>query len=301
MLNREQLETFATVVDVGSFERAAVVLNVTRGAVSQRVKALEESVSSVLLVRDRPVVPTPAGEVLLRHVKALRLLEAAVLGELVPDDHARNRASLAISVNADSLATWFSDALWPLLHDPRLALELITDDQDHTLERLARGEVIGCITSEARPATGFVAEPLGSMAYRCVASRLFAERHFAAGFTTGSLLGAPALLFNRKDSLHDTFLESVFGFRIARYPRHYVPSPAVLLEAVRAGAGYGLVPVLQLEAQDGADLVALAPQREVQVLLYWHHWEDEPPLSREITARIGAAARQRLGTTGHTG
>lgn len=37
MLNREQLETFASVVEHGSFDRAAAVLNVTKGAVSQRI------------------------------------------------------------------------------------------------------------------------------------------------------------------------------------------------------------------------------------------------------------------------
>ena len=113
MLDREQLETFAIVVEEGSFERAACVLSVTRGAISQRIKALEESLAKVLLVRDTPVVPTGAGEVLLRHVKALRLLEGAALAELLPQESARNTTPLAIAVNADSLATWFPKILWP--------------------------------------------------------------------------------------------------------------------------------------------------------------------------------------------
>ena len=62
MLDRDQLETFATVAEQQSFERAATALNVTRGAVSQRVKALEESLSTILLLRDKPVTPTPAGD-----------------------------------------------------------------------------------------------------------------------------------------------------------------------------------------------------------------------------------------------
>lgn len=46
MLDRDQLETFATVVEQQSFDRAASVLSITRGAVSQRIKALEESLAS---------------------------------------------------------------------------------------------------------------------------------------------------------------------------------------------------------------------------------------------------------------
>ena len=37
MLDREQLETFATVAEEQSFEKAALKLNITRGAVSQRL------------------------------------------------------------------------------------------------------------------------------------------------------------------------------------------------------------------------------------------------------------------------
>ena len=53
MLDRDQLETFATVVEQQSFDRAATVLSVTRGAVSQRIKALEESLSTVASMRSR--------------------------------------------------------------------------------------------------------------------------------------------------------------------------------------------------------------------------------------------------------
>ena len=42
MFDRAQLEAFSAVVQHGSFERAATVLHVTRGAISQRINALED-------------------------------------------------------------------------------------------------------------------------------------------------------------------------------------------------------------------------------------------------------------------
>ena len=131
MLDRDQLETFATVAEEQSFDRAASRLNITRGAVSQRIKALEESLSTVLLVREKPVAPTPAGEVLLRHVKAIRMLEGAALQELTPTPKPHAPVPLAIAVNAESLATWIPRVLWQLLLERRVALEVVTDDQDH--------------------------------------------------------------------------------------------------------------------------------------------------------------------------
>lgn len=297
MLDREHLETFATVIEEKSFERAASVLNVTRGAVSQRVKALEESLATVLVVRERPVAQTAAGEVLLRHVKALRLLENSTLSELNPQDKRVAPVPVAIAVNADSLATWFPRVLWPLLQRHRLAIEVISDDQDHTLQRLVKGEVLGCLSTEAKPANGFVAEALGEMEYRCCATPAFANDHFRHGLTVAAVLESPSVLFNRKDSLHDEFLEQLFGFRVERYGRHYVPAPAVLLDAILAGVGYGLVPSMQAQHQlDSGDLVDLAPTKPSRVPLYWHHWAAEPSFAQEITHHIVEGARQALGT-----
>lgn len=295
MLDREQLETFATIIEQGNFEKAAITLNVTRGAVSQRIKALEESLSSVLLVRDKPVVPTDAGEVLLRYVKALRLFEDAALAELVPALSPRCPVPLAIAVNADSLATWFPKLLWPLLLKRRIALEVVADDQDHTVSRLARGEVIGCISTESKPAVGFVADALGEMEYRCYATPEFAAEYFPDGLSAAAVLSAPAILFNRKDSLHDEFLEELFRFRIERYVRHYLPSPSALLDAINAGVGYGLVPSVQARsAIHSGMLIDLAPDNAVFVKLYWHHWVAEPPQAKEITELIVTEGRRVL-------
>jgi LysR family transcriptional regulator (chromosome initiation inhibitor) len=295
MLDRDQLETFATVAEVQSFERAAALLNITRGAVSQRIKSLEESLTTVLLVREKPIAPTAAGEVLLRHVKALRLLEGATISELKPQAGPRLPVPLSIAVNADSLATWFPRALWELLLRRQVALEIVTDDQDHTSGRLARGEVIGCISTDAKPATGFLAECLGAMEYRCYATPAFAVEYFPNGLNVQAVLTAPAILFNRKDSLHDDFLKRQFGFAVDRYPRHYLPSPMTLLEGVAVGIGYGLVPSLQAAtAAERGELVDLAPGDPVLVDLYWHHWELEPPLSREITDLVVNHAKTQL-------
>lgn len=295
MLNREQLETLASVVEAGSFENAASALNVTRGAVSQRIKALESLLATKLLVRERPVALTPAGEVLLRHVKALRLMEGAVFTELTPQPTDERLTPVAIAVNADSLATWFRGALWPLLRKRKLALELIVDDQDHTMGRLVKGEVIGCVSTMSEAMPGFAADLLGFMAYRCYATPQFVQEHFANGFSLQAALVAPALTFNRKDTLHDEYLERAFGIRVVRYARHLLPDPAALLEAVLNSIGYGVLPTEHaLPLVDAGRLIDLAPTQVVWMPLYWHRWETENALFNEMTRLIGAHARNAL-------
>ncbi|HPB66391.1 MAG TPA: LysR family transcriptional regulator, partial [Spirochaetales bacterium] len=69
MIDYRLLEAFAAVLDLGGFERAADGLGLTQSAVSQRVKALEDEMGRMLVVRDTPPRPTPAGERILRHYR----------------------------------------------------------------------------------------------------------------------------------------------------------------------------------------------------------------------------------------
>jgi LysR family transcriptional regulator, chromosome initiation inhibitor len=296
VLDRDQLEAFVAVVEQQSFERAAASLSITRGAISQRIKLLEETLSAVLVIRDRPVLPTAAGEILLRHAKAVRLLELEVYHQIAPSGRRDERARLAVGVNADSLATWFGACSAQLIQALPVALEVLVEDQNHTWPMLLRGEVIGCVSTESKPAQGFEAAQLGAMIYRCVAAPAFAQAYFPYGLRTREAVSVPAILFNRRDALHDEFLRHLLNVDIERYIKHYFPSPSALLKAIEMGCGYGVVPSDQVQLHlEAGRLLDLAPQSPLRVPLYWHHWRHEPPLAQKITEIIIQSAREVLG------
>src|SRR5260370_32193201 len=109
-LDRQQLAAFAAVIELGSFDAAAERLHVTPSAISQRIKGLEQRVGQVLVVREKPCRATSAGVPLLRLAAQTAMLESEALAETgglgSPD-----RTRVAIAVNADSMSTWFTDAL----------------------------------------------------------------------------------------------------------------------------------------------------------------------------------------------
>ncbi|WP_223243091.1 LysR family transcriptional regulator [Streptomyces sp. CBMA123] len=75
-----QLEYLVTVVDTGSFTRAAEQLHVTQPALSHQIRALENTVGGPLLERlPRSVRLTPMGRAVLPHARAA-LAEATRLG-----------------------------------------------------------------------------------------------------------------------------------------------------------------------------------------------------------------------------
>jgi LysR family transcriptional regulator (chromosome initiation inhibitor) len=69
-----------------------------------------------------------------------------------------------------------------------------------------------------------------------------------------------------------------------------------LLNAIRSGNGYGLVPAHQAdELLASGQLVNLAPRNGLCIPLFWHHWQQEPPLARQVTGFVVEFARAALG------
>src|SRR5204862_6321837 len=71
MTSLRQLEYLVTVVDTGSFTRAAEQLHVTQPALSHQMRALERSLGGPLLERlPRSIRLTPMGRAMLPHARA---------------------------------------------------------------------------------------------------------------------------------------------------------------------------------------------------------------------------------------
>ena len=283
-MDGEQLAAFAAVIELGSFDAAAQRLHVTPSAVSQRIKALEQRVGQVLVVRQKPCTATPAGVPLLRLAAQTALLEAEALGEMAGGGALGVR--VAIAVNADSMATWFGavfERCAEVLFDVRI------EDQDHSARLLREGTVMGAVTTERTPVPGCRVTPLGVMRYVPVASRLYIKRHLPGGFTSRAAAAAPSLAWNRDDALQDMLMRKVFRRDIAR-PTHYVPTAEGFGAAVRAGLGWGMFPQ-SLAAPDLADGVFVRIcDVHLDVPLFWQCWKLDSPLVHDITHAVRSAA-----------
>ncbi len=300
MLDYKHLEALAAVVQEGGFERAAKRLHLTQSAVSQRIRLLEETLGQPVLARTQPPAPTSLGRRLLRHAKRVGLLEAELARTLATNQSAEHPAgspwqTLALAVNADTLATWFTDAVLPLLAKERLLLDLRVDDQERTHELLRAGEVAGCISTRPAPMQGCQAVLLGRMRYHCAASPAFAARWFPLGLSLDSSRLAPAVVFNRQDSVHDRFLAAHLASSPDDAPRHHVPNSERFVDFVLGGAGYGLIPHMQAASHLASGrLVDLAPQSAMDVPLYWHCWNIPSALLAKLGIALKTAARTLL-------
>ena len=292
----DALECLAAIVEEGGFERAAQRLSITQSAVSQRLRALEAQVGTVLIVRSRPLKATAAGLLLLKHTKQLRLLRADLerdMKELAPSSTGgtRDEERISIAINADSIATWALTALNPLAVQG-LPLEVITDDQDFTHEWLREGQVLGCVTTVKQALRGCKVLPLGAMRYVAVAAPDYARTLTPHNFRTH-----PFIAFNRKDDMQSEFVSHAFGLKRVTLNQLFVPSSEGQVRAVLAGWGVSVVPellVAGLLAQK--QLINVAPDHVLPIALYWHCWNLESEVLDTLTAALAAAAAKVLVT-----
>lgn len=294
MLQSKHSEAFLAVAETGSFEQAALRLNITASAVTLRLQTLEKKLGHVLIVRERPCRPTLAGQSLLHYLQHSKLLEHNFLQNLTGQT-ANAFYQVNIATNADSLATWLLPLLKDLLIEEKIVIHFQVDDQSQTHHLLEAGLVNACVTTESEAMKGCIAEYLGEMHYRFVATPDFIQRWFGQGVTRNALRAAPALIFNEKDDLHTQSIQKNFGLNPSQYPHHFIPSSTAFFDAITMGLGYGWLPDYQSKDLLAAGkLIELSTELSIDLALYWHHWNHQSIQLQKITAVMLQHAKDHM-------
>jgi LysR family transcriptional regulator (chromosome initiation inhibitor) len=285
-----QLRALAAIVDEGSFDAAASALHLTPSAVSQRIKALEQSAGRVLVRRTKPAEATEAGHAYLRLARQVAALVQDV--RLGVDSAAQHRPTIPLAINADSLATWVLPALASL--SGTAYFDIRREDEGRTADLLRSGTVMAAITSDTAPVQGCRSTRLGTMRYRPMASPAFIAEWFAEGVDRVSLALAPVVVFDRSDDLQDAYLRQRSRRRLDP-PRQHVPASSQFAEAIALGLGWGMLPKEQSgEREQAGLLVDIDPGRHVDVTLHWQQWALQTPALEAIAAVVRRAAAEHL-------
>ena len=285
-LDYKWIEALDAVVKQRSFERAAEQLYISQSAVSQRIKQLEKWIAQPALVRENPPRPTPAGKKLLGLYRRVRLLEHELVPELMNEEGSQP-LSISIATNADSLATWLLPALSDVMTSRQVELNLAIHGESRTIEKIKSGEVAGAISLESQAIPGCSADYLGRMDYVCVSSPDFHERYFSEGVNYVTLSKAPAVSYDQYDDLHKKFLHDHFNVPRDSVINHTVGSSEAFVRLALSGVGYCLIPRLHIseELESGA-LIDITPGFLLSYRIYWHHWQLESGVLKEISQAI---------------
>ncbi|MEY4871320.1 MAG: hypothetical protein RLZZ563_650 [Pseudomonadota bacterium] len=296
MLDPAQLAALAAVHRRGSFDLAAAELHVTPSAISQRLKALEERIGTLLIRRGTPCTATDTGLRLIRHHDEVVLLEQALSADL-PGLAPGTAATLRIAVNADSLATWVIPAL---AATDGFLFDIVIDDQDVSQDWLRRGEVAAAITGHPGPLQGCDTLPLGALRYRATASPGYVARWMPDGPTAAALMRAPALTFSDKDRLQHIWIDHLTQGQASRagFPSHRLASSQGFVDACLSGLGWGLNPeALVADHIATGRLIDLSAENPLDVALHWQFARLTAPALAPLTRALLTAARSALRQT----
>ena len=292
MFDNRQLAALLQIARTGSFEQAARALHLTQSAVSQRIRLLEERVGATLLVRGSPCRTTDLGARLCRHAETVELMELSLEAELTAVSKETARPTFKLAINADSLATWFIEAMASV---EAVLFDLVLDDEGHSADWLKQGEVMAAVTARKEPVAGCNVFALGAIRYCATASPGFVSRHFPDGFTAQAAMKAPCANFNRKDHLQERFVQTVLSCDTRRPPIHWLPSTQAFVDASLAGLGWGMNPeILVREHIAAGRLVTLADGQTLDVPLYWQESRLLAPVLKPLTRAVRHIAARRL-------
>jgi len=286
MMDYRALEALAAVVSHQGFDRAAQVLNITQSAVSQRIKQLESRLGQPLILRRSPPAATDLGLKLITHLQTIQLLET----DLGLSEDAGDRGHARIAMNADSLATWFAEALGRITDN--VDIDIILEDQNTGINLMKRGEVLACLCSHEQPVNGARADRLGVMRYRAYASPEFLIR-FKLLDDFSILHQTPCLIFNEHDKLQHQFLKKLKQSE----PHNPIrcPSSEGIVQLAVSGCGFGMIPEVQaaLSVQIGS-LIDIAPNHYIDVPLYWHSWRSSGTIMKRLRSSVIKTAHRWL-------
>lgn len=286
MLDYKLIDAFAVVIEEGGFEKAARKLYITQSAVSQRIKQLEEQLGQIILLRTTPPVATQLGKKVMGLYNQVSRLEDDLLSTSAQKEE-KGFTTLPIGINADTMATWFFQAIRPFLLNNRVVLDLMVEDQDQTHNFLRDGKVLGCISTRKSAIQGCRVEYLGNIDYSLYCSHSFAKQWFVDGLDIAAVQRAPMITFNRKDELNLKILEKAFNTKLKEYTTFYVPSTELFLDFIKAGLAYGAMPYQQCRKPLQEKLIMeLSPEYRIGVSLYWHCWNLDSYLLRQLSKQI---------------
>lgn len=291
-MDYKAIECLRQVVESQGFEKAGEILGLTQSAVSQKIKRLEQSYSSVLLIREKPLRLTDLGKKLNMHFIKVQLMEQALLQD---SNNEKNLQCLPIAINNDSLATWFIEVISQFSKGKNRRLQTKVADQSKTRDLLKKGEVVAVLSDVGSSIAGGQSLYLGVMEYTLVASPEFIEHYLRADYREKDIHNVPVLIFDENDQLWSSYQHQVLGLEDNAGPSHWLPSTQGFVHMLLNHSVCALVPRIQVkQALADARLVELFPKKVLKVPLYWHSCGLDSHLLNELTETVVDQARLNL-------
>lgn len=262
-MNFKQLEYFVHVAELGSFSKAALVLDIAQPALSRQVRALEIDLRETLLLRNgRGVVLTDAGQRLYEHgVNILQALAQAEADMGANRDEPLGRITIGLPPSVGRQLTL------PLIDGfrrrcPKARLAIVEGLSSHITEWITTGRVdVGLLYNpEAQPALEI--QPVIEESL-CLVSPANDARAAAAGANAvlplAELPQHPLIVPERGHAIRKLLETQAVLAGLKLDIAWEVSSIAAIIDLVCAGYGHAVLHASAVAASGRADLLQVRP------------------------------------------
>ncbi|MEK8080480.1 LysR substrate-binding domain-containing protein [Pseudomonas sp. XK-1] len=236
------LRLFVAIAEAKNLTRGAERVHLAASSASHRMRVLEESIGTPLLLREpRGVSLTRAGEALLRHARQVFAQLEQMHADLTP--FAKGvRGHVSLWANTHATHTFLPDSLSTFLQrHPQVSISLEEHTSPHVLMAVARGEV------EVGVVAGTIADAeVELIPYRADRLVLIAPADHPLAAHASSLfaqvLDYPFVMLHSGSAIHTFTMNAAAALGRHLEVRIQVRSFEAVCRMVSAGVGIGLVP-----------------------------------------------------------
>ncbi|BCZ13875.1 LysR family transcriptional regulator MumR [Acinetobacter baumannii] len=297
-MNLKNLEAFYWVVTLNSFNKAAIKLQTTQPAVSQKITSLENELGFKVLDRSlRQFKLTHKGMTLFKYAEKFMRLETDLVAELTENQHLTGTIRLGVSETI--VYTWLVEYIEKVQQEfPKVSVEIVVDLTPNLQEGVRTGDLD----------MAFLLGP--TLAFECIEQSLC---NFELSF-----LAAPSF----KGGIGQMSFKALMSHTILTYPKITYPykelkakmkeqgideplsitsySLATLLRLAEQGLGIAVVPTLTAlkEITDGRLEILDTPIRLktfhfTSIYIYGNDVALKEKLT-EVAVKVSASAMKRL-------
>lgn len=255
-----QLKYFVRIVEVGSVTRASQSLHVAQPALSLQISRLEEELGKQLLMRSvRGVTPTEAGAAVYKQAQLiLKQVDATALIAHQADLGPAGPVAVGLPWTVTSV---LGLALLKEVRArfPSVRLEIMEGPSSVLAGLLAQGKLDLAVLFDNSVDAGLRMKPLVSEPLMLVGARGTLPPR--AGLTLADVAALPLLLLSRPNGIREEIERQWAAQGLKPQVVAEINAPAMLLQAVRAGLGFAVLPACAMEDSLGRgelDAVELA-------------------------------------------
>ncbi|MBI3556146.1 MAG: LysR family transcriptional regulator [Deltaproteobacteria bacterium] len=279
------LIAFMAIVKEQTVHSAAKTLGLTQTGVTQRIRALEATLSTTLFVRSRRgMMLTSEGQALLRYCQAASDLEGQALSRIQGAAY-KSEVRVVITGPTSILRSRVIPQCVPVMKKaPGLLITFDLTDIEHRADALRRGTAQLAILPHHQISREMDSKLLKPERYILVAPKAWRKRPLADVIATERIID-----FDPSDQMTLVYLSKFRLAEKARPERHFVNNTESLVELFMAGVGYGVLTAEFAKPHlAGGCLVALnsGAVYENRLALAWYPRPEMPKYFAELVAAV---------------